>query len=79
MHAKSYEHSAMSIYSVVKLNLSRLSVCKHSALSKWYQMTSALHGFFDVMAHYLHFTKIEMQSLCGQQTFINVLFVLAPL
>ena len=67
-HEKSYERSATSIYSVVKLNLYRLSVCCRNTLSRWRQIISAVRRFFDVTARYIapRFTKLEMRSLCGQ-------------
>ena len=65
---KSYEISPMSINTVVKLKVTRLSVYLLNAPPIWRQMTSLLHRFFYVMARYiaLHCTKIEMRSLFGK-------------
>ena len=58
---KSYEISAMSINSVVKLNFSRLSVCLHNAPPQRRQMTSHNVAFIDVIS-------ALKRSLCGHLT-----------
>ena len=72
--AKSYEVSAISIHFVVKLNLSRLSVYFHNALSKWRHMTSNNVTFIDVIGA-LYYVALHQNrnAVFGQLT--GVLFL----
>ena len=59
---KPYEISTMSIHSVVKLNLSRLSVCLHNAPPQRCQMTSHNVTFMEVISALYHVASSQNRN-----------------